>query len=85
MKEEGKTASGKAPSNKEVQAMPREVHCTDELLTIIQVRQILKTGHTLTFALMKEGKLKSVKLGGKRLIPKSSLDAFVQSLKASAT
>lgn len=35
-------------------------------------------GRTKLYALMKEGKLKTVKVGGRRLIPAESLEALLQ-------
>ena len=56
----------------------------EELLSIPQVKQILKIGTTKTYALINEGKLKAVKLGGKTLFCRSTVNDFIQSLPSKA-
>jgi len=46
-----------------------------------EAAQILGMGRTVIFALIKSGRLRSVKLGGARLITAEALRAFVRDLE----
>lgn len=46
--------------------------------------EVLGIGRTLLFELIREGRIPSVKLGHRRLIPRSDLEEFVQSLQREA-
>ncbi len=50
------------------------------LYSVGEVASILSIGRTKTYYLIRDGKLRSVKLGGRRLIPKDALDEFVADL-----
>lgn len=52
----------------------------EELLTLPQVKQTLNIGMTRTYALLNEGKLKAVKLGGRTMVTRSALTEFIGSL-----
>ena len=47
------------------------------LLSPEQVAQILGIGRTFVFALIANGRLKSIKLGRRRLIPRAEVEAFI--------
>jgi excisionase family DNA binding protein len=49
------------------------------LLSPEQVAQILGIGRTFVFALIANGRLKSLKLGRRRLIPRDEVEAFIDS------
>ncbi len=49
------------------------------LLSPEQVAQILGIGRTFVFALIANGRLKSIKLGRRRLIPRAEVEAFIAS------
>lgn len=66
------TAVGKAISSK---MNPVE---RDELLTVAQAQKYLSCSDVFLWSLRKEGKIHSVNAGKKILIPKSSIDAYLQ-------
>ena len=49
------------------------------LLSPEQVAHILGIGRTFVFALIANGRLKSIKLGRRRLVPRAEVEAFVAS------
>ncbi len=49
------------------------------LLSPEQVAQILGIGRTFVFALIANGRLKSIKLGRRRLVPRDEVEAFITS------
>ncbi len=51
------------------------------LFAITEVADILGIGRTNVYALLKSGKLRSVKIGGRRLIPRTALEQFVTELE----
>ena len=50
------------------------------LLTIGQVAELLNHGRTKTIELLMSNRIKSVKLGRRRLIPRESVEKFVTDL-----
>ena len=50
------------------------------LLTISQVASLLNLGRTTTYELIMSNRIKSVKLGRRRLIPRESVDKYVAEL-----
>jgi excisionase family DNA binding protein len=55
---------------------------TEEIMLfgVDQAAAVLGIGRTNVYALMRDGKLRSVKVGGRRLIPRSALESFVADL-----
>ena len=51
------------------------------LFAITEAAVILGIGRTNVYALLKRGELRSVKIGGRRLIPRQALEDFVQDLQ----
>jgi len=50
------------------------------LLTIAQVAELLNLGRTKTYELVMSNRIKSVKLGRRRLIPRSNVEKYVSEL-----
>lgn len=50
----------------------------DRLMTVEEAKRQLSIGTTLIYAMMKQGQLRRVKLGGKTLIAQSDIQAFIQ-------
>ncbi len=50
-----------------------------EVLTVAEVSKILRIGRNKTYALLKEGTLGSIRVGGKIIIPKMCLVRFLVS------
>ena len=50
------------------------------LLTINQVAQLLGIGRTSTYELVMSGQIQSVKLGRRRLVPRSSVEGYVKGI-----
>ena len=50
------------------------------LFSVDQAAAVLGIGRTNVYALMRDGKLRSVKVGGRRLIPRTALETFVAQL-----
>jgi excisionase family DNA binding protein len=50
------------------------------LFGIAETATVLGIGRTNVYALIQSGKLRSVKIGGRRLIPRAALDDFVTEL-----
>ena len=55
---------------------------TDELKDVPEAAERLRCGRTHVFHLIKTGELRSVRIGRKRLIPASEIDAYVDRLLA---
>ncbi len=51
------------------------------LFAIAEAATILGIGRTNVYALLKRGELRSVKIGGRRLIPRQALEDFVRDLQ----
>ena len=52
------------------------------LITVEEASELLRLGRTRTYDFIRCGSIQSVKVGRRRLIVRSSLDTFVQSLIA---
>ena len=50
------------------------------LFSVDQAAAVLGIGRTNVYALMRDGKLRSVKVGGRRLIPRAAVHDFVAEL-----
>ena len=50
------------------------------LISVEQAADMLGIGRTLAWDLVNKGKIKSVKIGARRLVPVSALDEYVASL-----
>ena len=50
------------------------------LFGVTEAAAVLGIGRTNVYALLKTGELRSVKIGGRRLIPRAALEAFVDDL-----
>ena len=50
------------------------------LLTINQVAAMLNLGRTKTYEIVRSGKIKSVKVGSRRLIPRQDVERFVEDI-----
>ncbi len=55
-------------------------HDRSLLCTIREAAKLLGVGRTSVYELMNSGHLQSVKIGARRLIPRSSIEAFVTEL-----
>ena len=55
------------------------------LLTITQVSELLNLGRTKTYELVMGGRIKSVKLGRKRLVPKANVERYVSEISAESS
>ena len=53
---------------------------SEELLTTIEARKLLKCGHTHLYFLLNQKKIRAVKNSRKTLILRSSLDEFISGL-----
>jgi excisionase family DNA binding protein len=51
----------------------------EDFLTVKETRQIIRLGETKIYELLNEGKIKAIKVGRKTLVPRSSLQAFIDS------
>jgi len=49
------------------------------LLSVEQCAEMLGVGRTFVYALLAKGRLESLKLGKRRLIPREALEAFIKS------
>lgn len=54
----------------------------ETMLTVEQAAEALALSRTKTFALLKDGSLRSVKIGRSRRVPVSALEAFIAGLVA---
>jgi len=52
----------------------------DRLLTIEQVKERLQVSHETVYRLMRQGKLRSTKIGRARRVKESALTAYIRSL-----
>jgi excisionase family DNA binding protein len=50
------------------------------LLTVEEAAETLTIGRTTMFALIKDGSVRSVRIGARRLVPFASLESFVAEL-----
>lgn len=50
------------------------------LLSVDEAARLLGIGRTVVYRLLSQGNLRSVKVGGRRLVPRSAVDAFVDEL-----
>lgn len=50
------------------------------LCTVDEAAALLSVGRTSVYQLMSSGRLRSVKVGSRRLVPRSALEAFVDEL-----
>jgi excisionase family DNA binding protein len=50
------------------------------LLSIRQAAREINIGRTAVYGLLRDGKLKSVKIGRRRLIPRDAIEAFIAGL-----
>lgn len=62
-----------------------ETGVTPLLYQVSQAAEILGVGRTVTYHLMNTGRLKSVKIGARRLVPREAIDEFVAELLAEAS
>ncbi len=63
--------------------VPRAAHVGAPLLiTVEEASELLRMGRTRTYDFIRCGSIQSVKIGRRRLVVRSSLDSFVQSLIA---
>ena len=53
----------------------------ERLLTVKEALKYLKVGRTTLYKLIKEGKIKPVKIGKRTLIDKNDLDRFIEESK----
>ncbi len=54
-----------------------------ELLTTVEVAKTLKVSRSTVYQLMSRGELTSVHVGSRRLIRRSDLESFIESLEES--
>lgn len=54
------------------------------LLTVEEAAERLNIGRTLTYALLKAGKLESVQIGRVRRVPTAAVQSFIEALRACA-
>ena len=59
---------------------PYQRHDRALLVTVAEAAELLSIGRSNTYRLINEGQLASVKIGARRLVPRASLEAFVQEL-----
>lgn len=55
---------------------------TEGLLTVNETLNYLKIGRTTLYALVKEGRLKTVKIGKRTLFDKRDIDKFIEENKS---
>lgn len=72
--------SNHAGFNGEAVFQPRETSPLPLLLTIRQAENVLSLGKSRIYELIAEGRLTRVKLGGKALIPRASIESLVADL-----
>lgn len=53
-------------------------------LTVVEAGAMIGVGRTMIYTLMGEGRLKSVRIGSKRLIAREEVEAFIAKLNAEA-
>jgi excisionase family DNA binding protein len=64
----------------EMNENPYRRHDRSLLCTVDEVAQLLSIGRTTAFELVRSGRLRSVKIGARRLIPRTMVEAFVDDL-----
>lgn len=52
-----------------------------EVLTVLEVAKLLRIGKNAAYTLVSKGSLSSIKVGGKIIVPKMSLVAFLMDTK----
>lgn len=52
---------------------------TRQLISVMEVAQILSVGRSTVFHLIRAGELKSIRVGSRRLVPVSAILSFVES------
>ena len=57
---------------------------TAVLLTVEEAAELLRIGRTQAYRLVRDGELRSVKIGASRRIPRAALDELVRALLAAA-
>jgi excisionase family DNA binding protein len=62
------------------QTSPPHERVEKRLLPIPEVSETLSLGQTVVWKLIRENRLRSVKVGGRRLVPLSEVDALVEQL-----
>ena len=55
-----------------------EKHPVHEVLTVQEAATVLRVGRTTMYRLIKTGKIKTIKIGRKILIPRSFIQLFVE-------
>jgi excisionase family DNA binding protein len=55
-----------------------------QLLTVEEAAQALKVGRTRMFALLREGRIASVRIGTSRRVPEPAIAAYVDELMSEA-
>lgn len=50
------------------------------LCTVEETAELLAIGRTSAFRLVREGQIRSVKIGSRRLVPRAAVEAFVEQL-----
>lgn len=51
---------------------------TKKLLTVVEASAMLGLSRTLTYKLISEGSLKSIRIGKSRRVPPQEIDAFIE-------
>lgn len=51
------------------------------LLTVVEAGQQLRLSRSRVYELIRDGKLRSVKVGGARRVPAAAVDAYVRTLR----
>ena len=59
---------------------PYQRHDRSLLCTVAEAADLLAIGRTCVYQLMKSGQLRSVKIGARRLVPRSAIEEFVHEL-----
>jgi excisionase family DNA binding protein len=66
--------------SEEMNENPYRRHDRSLLCTVDEVAQMLSIGRTTAFDLVRTGRVRSVKIGSRRLVPRAMVEAFVQEL-----
>lgn len=61
--------------------MPRLVIEPPRCLSVEEAARLLNVGRSTAYDLIRTGRLRSVKIGRRRLVPRDALDALVASLE----
>lgn len=67
-------------STHHTKAKPIQRHDIRLLCTVEETARLLSISRTAVYGQLRSGALRSVKVGGRRLIPRTVLDEFVESL-----